>query len=985
MNISVFRDAAFESMPEYNADDVIRCLGEKGLDGRLVSHAGMEALERTRCDILVLPYLKGNFSDAALNAIIRFHASGGSLLVLGDLPHRDKWYPLRNMQSPLLRLTRAYHNLRFGDPDPCSCLTEKGEEVLGGLEDLENIRGRTMPCLRVTAFPPDRTWPLLRMGDEVSTAVVVVERNHPDFFGARFAMVGFNGGEPRENVDGAFQRKWSWKPGLLDRTWKGIDSLVLKLIKWLKPVDVHAAIQVRPVHRVGERSSRAAALFRNLSPESLSVDCVQATHRESDTLLLEREDLSLEAGQIERIELLAGETGFGIHTYDLRLTRGETRLAVSEVERILPADAGEKPGYGFSTYWSFQKPEISAPFKGFCRALLDRGAQYIRANIPWEDIEPEPGRYDWRIPDQLIEFAEKERFLLQFWMFPTTRGSGLSDGGVPWWSLREPAIDRHGNKGFFPSLWSPFYREHYFGMIDAFTQRYAESAALQRFVLDFGNSDFPYGYNYYVNDTSLFDYSEHERAAFAKYLIQTRGMGLDQVSMLFGKKISSTDEIPVPFKEQEEPYRVYLQFRTWSLKDGIQHVWKICENNAPGKIPPDLPGHGMGSIADLSAAWHEVKARHWNEEKKFDSKYTYLHNSGKEWGGEAWQVGASFHEYDDALFNSVLFNASYNSIPGPDLGVFGEDISRIGMIRRTIMGAQRKHPEIAILDSTDWNAFHSLAHVGIRMDEGADVLCSQHRFDFSCYKLVVLPSEQTSGGTVTGGGGMPTLPEDEHWFWLLRESVEKGLNLLLFPGTMNTPSSALLKNWLREVLELEQVEFGERRSHEIAFPETFGGGVAQGCCRDVRSEGESLITSSDGTHILVRRALGKGSLLLAGWDSQPDSLNGPIHYEETSTIANHMLFRMARFLKIEAREVRTGQTHVLKGLLHRNNKDYFVAFSHLTEPVTPRIELKLSRPAERGLDLSTGETFRLTAEPDGWYTFDLPLHCREGRYLSFHD
>ncbi len=125
-------------------------------------------------------------------------------------------------------------------------------------------------------------------------------------------------------------------------------------------------------------------------------------------------------------------------------------------EYILPPDAPGFAGFGYSAYWAFRQPSVSAPFKYFARQMKGLGLQYIRANIPWEDVEPEPGRYDFRIPADMLKFAGQEDIHVAFWMFATTRGSGLGDGGVPWWTLKEPAIDRNGNKGFPSDIMEPF-------------------------------------------------------------------------------------------------------------------------------------------------------------------------------------------------------------------------------------------------------------------------------------------------------------------------------------------------------------------------------------------------------------------------------------------------------------------------------------------------------------------------------------------------
>jgi hypothetical protein len=108
MTIALFSDPAFAPLPDYTAADLRRLLRQNGLAFTDVDHRGIERLRRADADVLVLPYVRGDFSEKALVSLLSFHAAGGSLLFLGDLPHRDRWYPLRNMHASRFRLTRCY-------------------------------------------------------------------------------------------------------------------------------------------------------------------------------------------------------------------------------------------------------------------------------------------------------------------------------------------------------------------------------------------------------------------------------------------------------------------------------------------------------------------------------------------------------------------------------------------------------------------------------------------------------------------------------------------------------------------------------------------------------------------------------------------------------------------------------------------------------------------------------------------------------------
>ncbi|MEK7414334.1 MAG: beta-galactosidase [Planctomycetota bacterium] len=611
-----------------------------------------------------------------------------------------------------------------------------------------------------------------------------------------------------------------------------------------------------------------------------------------------------------------------------------------------------------------------------------RGCQYARVNIPWEDVEPQPGTYDWRIPDEILAMAEEEKLQLQLWMFPTTRGSGLGDGGVPWWSLKEPAIDRHGKPGFFPSIWSPFYRTHYFGMLEAMTKRYAEHPRVLNFIYDFGNSDFPYGYYYYGGDNKIFDYSPHERTAFAAYLRDELGWSLATVGRLFARDFQSFNDVPVPYSEEKDAFGVYVQFRMWSIDVGVRHVNNIVRQFAPSKLPSDPPGHGAGSIADVSTYFLEAKAKHWIEERKFDPTAVYAHSAplhSVRWGGEAWQVGAMYRQYDDALFQSVRLNASYNTIPGPDLGVYGEDIARMGFIRRELMGAVRAAPELAVFDRMAWKS-RSLANIATCLDFPVDLICDKHRYDFSCYKLMTLPDNDFFGRE-----GSQSLPSDEPWYWLLRESIEKGLNLLVFPKTCEILGAGRVqRTFLRQVLGLEDVRYGDRTKRTIKFPASFGGGTMRGNASEVIGDGEPLLTDTRGKPVLIRRPLGKGAVLLAGYDiNADDAIDEFRDFESHERMTNHTLMRLCRHLGIRGKDYQTDDLFAWKELIRKGSKEYFLLFSHLRTRMKADVRVRLAMSARSAIDLATGRRIPTKRLMNGWHRLSLELQPWSGMYLAF--
>ena len=620
---------------------------------------------------------------------------------------------------------------------------------------------------------------------------------------------------------------------------------------------------------------------------------------------------------------------------------------------------------------------MDAPYRDFLHSTGKLGMQYVRMALAWEDLEPQPGGYVWDVPDQLLDLAASEGIPVYFWVFPTARGSGLSEGGVPEWTLREPAIDRDGKPGNFPCIWSPFYRERYFGFLEALARRYANDPRLARFVFDFGNSDFPYTYHYYGDRGDLFDYSPHEQAAFARWL-EARGLPLDDLSRRWGREFQCYSDIPVPLSEQRVAWLLYEEFRTWGVHQGIKEAVSIIHRIAPDKAPPDFPGHGLGSIADIGTYINRAQTARWEEVQRQPHDLIEAHNMGPQWGGEAWQVGGRFPDYDDAVFQSVRLEADYLTIPGPDLGIWENDVARIAMLRRSLAGARRTRPQIAIIDRMAWNDWGSLCHIGVRLDQPVDLISRTCRYDFSCYDLLVMPPNEIIS---TSHGDVSLLPLDAGFYEMILEAVRAGLKVLVSPRTgLGDPL-----NPLRDIWGLRDVVYGLRTVRQVAFPGLWGGGSARGACHVVAgAPSDRVLLSSDaGEPVALFRPVGKGGFIIAGYDALEDSLDGAIRHDTAPHLRDHTLARLAASFGIAPAHIRTNQACCYKEFLTKNGNDFLIFYSHHGSDLPVQVEFRSDCKTCRLLELSSGTSLPVapTQEP-GWFSFEFTLEPQRGYYFK---
>jgi hypothetical protein len=981
MKSYIFEDKRFIQPEGYNSQDIQKALSTRDINLSTISEKKLEQLDIDKTSILIFPYISGEFSELAFTKIIDFHKRGGSLFFLGDLPHIKKWYPFRNGQASDLHLTRCDDEFTL-DKDSIYApgLTKTGADIIESIPNFEQISEKSMAGLRVTAFPPDISTPLLAVKSQShtteSSAVITVQRRCQKFLGSKLALIGFNGGEPRENVSGAYQLDWEYDRGLLNRDWSGINHIVTSIYKWLQPEQIAISINKPALSAISDKSEYFLEInIANLSDTNIKDGYVSVLYNTTSILNL---TLDIKAKQRESIKVTIPYKHPCLSKIRASF-EADTFIATDKTDAyIISHDIIPDDAFGFSTYWAFKNIKKTEEFKFFCTEMYKNGCRYLRANIPWEDIEPVPGQYDWSVVDKIIDTAESIGLKLQIWMFPTTRGSGLSDAGVPLWSLKEPAIDRDGNPGFFPSLWSPFYRKHYFNMIDTLTKRYSGHPQISKFVLDFGNSDFPYGYYYYGGDNTIFDYSEFEKKAFQKYLEKTLEWSIQQCNKNLQTEYTLFSEINIPFSEQKEAFSIYLNFREWSLHHGISKVNEIIRKNAPTQLPPDLPGHGTGSISDITSYFLEAKSKYWDEEQQYDKHLTSAHNSGSTWGGEPWQVGGDFRQYDDALFMSIRLNASYFSIPGCDLGIDGDSIAKIGYIRNSMAGAFRAQPKLAIFDNPDWFAHNSLAHIGSRLDIPVDLIYKKHWFDFSKYKLMIMPDSDHFKNIAEEENNKLLVPIEQEWYELLYKSVEKGLNVLIFPKTCCSPLTHL-----RTQFNLEDVKYRARKMRTVHCPDEFGGGTIKGKASSIICNGVPVLKDEYGESILVRIPVGKGSILLAGWDTASDSFDSmQLNCEETENLSGHTLQRLCKFYELDNHIINTDGLYAWKEILYKDNKIFMLIFSHYKQDIEQTIEVELPQQYTKAVDLATNEEYPLTLK-NNKYSFTITLKTRQGRYLEF--
>jgi hypothetical protein len=162
--------------------------------------------------------------------------------------------------------------------------------------------------------------------------------------------------------------------------------------------------------------------------------------------------------------------------------------------------------------------------------------------------------------------------------------------------------------------------------------------------------------------------------------------------------------------------------------------------------------------------------------------------------------------------------------------------------------------------------------------------------------------------------------------------------------------------------------------------------VASGSCRSISTaEGNDvLLQDRSGDPLLVFRPFGKGGFLLAGYDMAPDSLDGPVKYDEQKNLGAHTLARLVGSLGIKATRLDTGQAGVYKEYIHHpaSGGEFLLFYSHLRDPLPVSCRFRSTKRPRSLRELSTGAVFNVINVDDEWSTFDFSLPPIKGHYFN---
>jgi len=170
----------------------------------------------------------------------------------------------------------------------------------------------------------------------------------------------------------------------------------------------------------------------------------------------------------------------------------------------------------------------------------------------------------------------------------------------------------------------------------------------------------------------------------------------------------------------------------------------------------------------------------------------------------------------------------------------------------------------------------------------------------------------------------------------------------------------------------------------LEYPASWGGGSGSGIFASIAGAptDQVLLRNKSGAPLALFRPHGLGGIILPGYDSLPDSLDGGFRYDCADHLRGHTLARLLHHLGIVPEGLRTGQACCYKESLSTPARDFLLFYSHRAEPFEIPVTFRSSRSPRCIMELSAGRLHDIIpADDPGWFSFQLTLRPGRGQYF----
>ena len=870
---------------------VRRGLERTGLEVRDVSpEQAAGGLGREAFDIVAVVSTGRGVSPELLAALAAFQQAGGGLLFIGDVPH-DGPGQLQDLQ--LARCPTALLGVPLR-------LTPAGTEAAAGAADVaEAICGQPIV---IRGYPPDRLTAWADAGPLARGVAGVIVRRSWALLGSRAGVLGVAAGGGQPALRGP------------DR---GMELLVAGLAAAVRPAPLVATIAAQGLARVGAETDVSVYIRNNSRQPVPTVEVVLRLQEPQQRQLLKERLVNLQPGEARALRGAVQPSAPGAW----RLTAAATAPQATATDAHTIWAHAATPGAEEVCAFGLRRFDFGGngpvAYSSILSALGAAGAGRHQVAVPWAQLEPEPGQYQFGVVDDILTAAAAQGASVDLEIAPEPRTTPDDPLAIPQWALRSPAVDAAGRPGAFPALAGEDYQARCGRLAEILATRYWNARGLASLSLDLCLARQPYAYDAGADAPWRFDYSVEERAAFGRYLRETAQFSLTDLVPLWDGPLPTWDEVCPPTPEQATAWGLYEEFRLGRIRDLTAALHEA--------LPPQsrqLPlGQLFGPPFYGCAAWF-AEARvapqvRWRSAAEAARLSLVTEAGAPRVTIETPPAETTAGGGAAATFAALRCGAPTVLWAQAEEGVDAEELSRLGFVLATCRGAARPAAQVG---AVSWEASPEpsaqLAWLAACLDEPCDLIAPSEEGRWPNWRLALLcPAEHRLGPERCGLRLM-----SRSFVQGARDYVQRGGRLALFACNDAEDPALPGRPTLRSVLGLEALRYSALGRTEVrlgsAGRPTEGAGAAAAPTWDALAvegvQGTTLATTADGRPVVVSVPLGLGQVILVGAADAaatmpPDWAPGP-----AATQGGGVLPWLLTFAQVDPPGVDSGEQCLLK-------------------------------------------------------------------------
>jgi len=307
---------------------------------------------------------------------------------------------------------------------------------------------------------------------------------------------------------------------------------------------------------------KAKATIYHGTTEAMKIRCELAMYRGSGSdkpLHSLTRELTLDPKQVGLVDFAVEKIDVPVGSYRLVcIARGADDSAQASIPVAVMPESFHGADVKATKFYGYGMMYIGAGIMDDFRRIKQGGFDWIAPDLQWQDLEPQPGVYNWAPIDQYIETAKAADIKLGI--------KTLLFAGISW-------FDKDLMQGgVIPSNFSTKFAERYTALWQAIIDRYKDEPTIFAWCPTIGSQDNPVGY--LDSDTT-----PAIKSAWRKTL-QRNGWTLEKVSSALGEQLSSWDKVDPPTATYanthgaNDYFRLFLQMRK---EKAVELYSRLCQ------------------------------------------------------------------------------------------------------------------------------------------------------------------------------------------------------------------------------------------------------------------------------------------------------------------------------------------------------------------------------------------------------------------------